>query len=115
MAHRDRLQSEVEQLNTELENANRARGELERKLTGLQSETIRLSTEVENTSRARGELECKLTGLQSETARLSTELENTSRARRELERTVEEILSSRTWRLTQPLRAVVGATRRWLR
>ena len=76
MANRDRLRSEVEQLNSELENANRvrgelnielenancARGELERKLTGLQSESIRLSTELKNTSRARGELERKLTG-----------------------------------------------------
>jgi hypothetical protein len=51
---------------------------------------------------------------QTEAERLRTELENTNRARGELERHLTAILSSRTWRLTQPLRTVVGASRRWL-
>jgi Uncharacterised nucleotidyltransferase len=86
MADRDRFQSEAERLRTELENASRARGELERHLAGFQSEAERLTAELENANRARGELE----------------------------RHLAAILSSRTWRLTQPLRAVVGASRRWL-
>ncbi len=43
MANRDRLRSEVEQLNSELENANRARGEL--------------NIELENANCARGEFD----------------------------------------------------------
>ena len=53
--------------------------------------------------------------IKTEAERLSTELENANRARAELERTLAAILSSRTWRLTGPLRAVVSASRRWLR
>jgi hypothetical protein len=81
----------------------------------FQAEAERLGTELENANQARVELEGNLAGFQSEAERLGTELENTSRARAELERDLAAILSSTMWRLTKPLRAVVSASRRWLR
>jgi len=55
-------------------------------------------------------LEHSLAGFQSETSRLGTELENANQSRGELERDLAAILSSLTWRLTQPLRTVIGAS-----
>jgi SAM-dependent methyltransferase len=109
------LERKAERLSAELETATRARGELERKLADFQSETERLNAELETATRARGELERKLADFQSETERLSAELETATRARGELERDLVAILSSRTWRLTASLRAVVSSSRRWWR
>jgi Uncharacterised nucleotidyltransferase len=114
MSDRDRFQSEVGRLRTELDNANRARGELERHLAGFQSQAEQLRTELENATRTRGKLERTLAEFQSQAEQLRTELENATGTRGELERHLAAILSSLTWRLTQPLRTVVGAARRWL-
>jgi hypothetical protein len=80
----------------------------------IKTEAGRLSNELEDANRARAELERKLAGFQFEGERLGAELATANRARAELERTLAAILSSRTWRLTGPLRAVVSASRRWL-
>jgi hypothetical protein len=47
--------------------------------------------------------------------RLQTELDNVMRARANMERELAHILTSRSWRLTEPLRTIIAALRRWLR
>ena len=47
--------------------------------------------------------------------RLQTELDNVTRARANMERKLAHILTSRSWRLTEPLRTIIAALRRWLR
>ena len=47
--------------------------------------------------------------------RLQTELDNVMRARANMERELAHILTSRSWRLTEPLRTIIAALPRWLR
>ena len=47
--------------------------------------------------------------------RSQTELDNVTRARANMERELAHILTSRSCRLTEPLRTIIAALRRWLR
>jgi hypothetical protein len=70
-------------------------------LVKAESEAERLGAECENANRA--------------AERLRIELENARRANKKSEAKLEAILSSRTWRLTKPLRDAIVISRRWLR
>jgi len=60
-------------------------------------------------------LQTALSLMTADRDRLQTELDNVTRARANMERKLAHILTSRSWRLTEPLRTIIAALRRWLR
>jgi len=60
-------------------------------------------------------LQTALSLMTADRDRLQTELDNVMRARANMERELAHILTSRSWRLTEPLRTIIAALRRWLR
>ncbi|MGB9364810.1 MAG: nucleotidyltransferase family protein [Xanthobacteraceae bacterium] len=113
MAARDRQQAETEGLRT-------SRLDLEAKYTALQAETERLrTTQVEMQAKhamllaETKQLRAAQADREAKHAALQAELAAATQARERLERDRADVLASRSWRWTTPLRALVAASRRW--
>lgn len=105
------LRESEEALAREREEAAVRRAEIGRLVTELGAERQQLTEE----SAARQELERRAGGLEQEVSAVRASEEMAFDRIADLERERQAILDSRSWRLTSPLRAALGATRRLLR
>jgi hypothetical protein len=107
---RDSFQFQIEFLNSVC-------GRLQTELSLMTADRDRFQSEAERLSVSLTALAAERSALQAVVAahaQMGTELDNATRARAQLERELACLQTSRSWKLTAPLRTIVAASRRWL-
>jgi SAM-dependent methyltransferase len=111
LAEKDQALQQLPDLTAQMDALRTERDQLLKEVDKKQTQLYLLgdcAAEAKKTEAAYGELERKYTALEKNYEGLSKEYSKSSEERDGLQRTLAEVLSSRSWRLTAPLRRAMG-------